>query len=157
MTDRILAFYRGGPDDKGRTLTEILAWEDRRLENAHDYVQWVFPNRTRSRYNPAAPLLTDETVKAFRTDPTLKARLLQSASRMDTFYADGPEKPLWVSDSNHNYLRITRILLCLNELGLSDRARQFFDDRRATRDRWAREPGSGPMLWWKAAVEGRER
>ena len=41
--DPIVTFYSGGADDRGRTLEQILAWADDRLESVHDYIQWVFP------------------------------------------------------------------------------------------------------------------
>lgn len=34
---------------------------------------------------------------------------------------------VWLSPGNHNHLRITRILKCLNVLGLEEEAKAFFD------------------------------
>src|SRR5687767_14960180 len=63
--DAIVEFYSGGRDSAGRTLDEILAWDDDRLEAIHDYIQWLFPTRQPSGVNPFAPLVTDATVRAF--------------------------------------------------------------------------------------------
>ena len=52
----ILRFYgSGGTDHAGRTLEEILAWDDRHLEEVHDYIQWLFPLEEPSRANPCTP------------------------------------------------------------------------------------------------------
>ena len=84
--DRIIDFYSGGRDARDRTLEEILEWPDERLEEEHDYVQWVFPTRLRSRVNPSAPLVTSNTVKAFASDAGLRARLQRAFVRMLRFY-----------------------------------------------------------------------
>ena len=76
---QLTAFYRGtGTDVEGRTLAEIWAYSDAELEGVHDFIQWLFPLRERSGFNPDAPLLTDADIAEFRADPTLRANLLRS-------------------------------------------------------------------------------
>jgi len=130
--DSIARFYRGGRDSEGRTLDEILAWDDERLEAVHDYIQWVFPSRRPSAVNPHAPLVTDDTVRAFETDDALRDRLRHALERMLRFYGlrwrggrveiDQPafraRSPVWLTPGNHNHLRLTRIMDCLSTLGL---------------------------------------
>src|SRR5215471_16243989 len=84
--DVVVDFYAGGRDAEGRTLEAILAWNDERLEAVHDYIQWVFPARRPSAVNPLAPLVTDETVRAFERDPVLRDRLAHAFARMLRFY-----------------------------------------------------------------------
>jgi hypothetical protein len=135
-SDRIVMFYSGGRDAGGRTLAEILAWSDERLERVHDYVQWVFPTRQPSGVNPFAPLVTEATVRAFAADPSLGDRLRASLDRMLAFYGlrrsggrieiDGPRFAArsvnWLHPGNHNHLRLTRIIDSLASLGLADDA-----------------------------------
>jgi hypothetical protein len=136
-TDPIVAFYSGAPDDRGRTVGEILAWDDERLESVHDYIQWLFPLRQPSGVNPGAPLVTDVTVRAFSTDPRLTALLHSAFERMLRFYglSEGPNEsiqpvpsrfparaPVWLRPGNHNHLRLTRIMTSLATLGLRDDA-----------------------------------
>ena len=135
--DRIVAFYSGALDAGGRTLEEILAWDDGRLEAVHDYIQWVFPTRQPSGVNPLAPLVTDATVRAFERDPALRDRLRQAFDRMLAFYGlrrnaervelDEPVFPararVWLHPGNHNHLRLTRIMDSLATLGLRAEAR----------------------------------
>ena len=59
----IVRFYRGtGFDARGRSLDEVLAWDDERLEDVHDYIQWLFPLDEPSQFTPHAPLLTAESL-----------------------------------------------------------------------------------------------
>jgi Opioid growth factor receptor (OGFr) conserved region len=136
-TDRIIAFFSGGPDDRGRTLEEILDWPDDDLEATHDYIQWVFPTSARSRVNLSAPLVTESTIAEFAARPELRARLSRALDRMLGFYglrrdvdASGAssvtidkvrfpfQAPNWLRPYNHNHLRLTRIMQSLATLGL---------------------------------------
>jgi len=137
MVDAVVAFYSGGRDADGRTLDQILAWDDERLEAVHDYVQWVFPTRQPSGVNPFAPLVTDGTVRAFADDNLLRDRLRAALDRMLAFYGlrrDGSRieiddarfpvrSRVWLHAGNHNHLRLTRIMDSLATLGLVDDAR----------------------------------
>jgi len=134
--DPIVAFFSGGRDIRGRTLEAILSWEDDRLEDVHDYIQWVFPTRQPSGVNPMAPTVTTDTVRAFEDDPGLRDRLRRAFDRLLTFYglrraAGGveidPERfaarsGVWLHPGNHNHLRLTRIIDSLATLGLRDDA-----------------------------------
>jgi Opioid growth factor receptor (OGFr) conserved region len=134
---RLVDFYSGqGTDAEGRSLDELLSWRDGRLEAVHDFIQWLFPLAEPSRFNPDAPLLTEEDVGAFRADPLLRDNLQRSFERLLTFLGlgrdpdgrivEGPNfrsraTDVWAA-RNHNWLRITRILRSLRLLGLEDQA-----------------------------------
>jgi hypothetical protein len=143
----ILHFYRGsGTDHRGRRLSQILQKSDRWLEETHDYIQWLFPLYVRSKFNPQAPLLTDEVREAF-TNPAgahysiLQQNFSQAIYRMLIFYgysfsplaadvvspigewADKAEN--WLTDGNHNFMRITRMLRSMMLLGRQELARSF--------------------------------
>jgi hypothetical protein len=135
----LLNFYRGDkPDAAGRHIADIWTWDHRRLEVIHDYIQWLFPLPEPSRFNPDAPLLTAADAAAFRRDPDLRVRLLRSLDVMLDFYGltreghviqRGPafaaRGKTWLTPANHNYLRMTRILICLRHGGLENTARGF--------------------------------
>jgi len=123
-----LDFYRGtGCDANGRTLRQILAWDDRQLESVHDYIQWLFPNYRPSEINSQAPLLNETIVQAFHREPVLRDNLIVSFLRMLRFYGleesglhefrrapnAAQRQAVWLTPDNHNYKRITRILICL--------------------------------------------
>jgi hypothetical protein len=132
MGSKILDFYRGGQDDEGRTLDEILSWPDVELEAVHDFIQWLFPLPERSGANPFAPVLDAATIDTFRHSEDLQQRLRQSFLRMLRFYGlefhEGVVRPgayfsarsaSWLSPGNHNHLRLTRMLRSLRLLGLA--------------------------------------
>ena len=136
---QITAFYREeSTDARGRTLRGIWAFSDEDMEDVHDFIQWLFPLRERSQYNPNAPLLTDADIAEFQADPKLRANLLRSFERFLAFlgleYVDesvGPgadfdsKKLVWL-EPNHNWLRITRVLASTRLLGLSEASEAFF-------------------------------
>lgn len=138
---RIVAFYEGeAPDDRGRRLNEILQFGDDRLEEVHDFIQWLFPLPERSGANPSAPILDDATVEAFRTRPELRAALRRSLDRMLAFYGlewrgerivKSPSFAQrcgnWLHAGNHNHLRLTRMLRSLYLLGEAQAAKALFD------------------------------
>lgn len=134
--DPVVAFYSGGRDAEGRTVEQILEWNDDLLEGVHDYIQWIFPTRQPSGVNPSAPLVTDETVRMFREDAALPDRLRRALDRMLAFYGlrrtntrieiDASRflsrARVWVRPGNHNHLRLTRIMESLATLGLKNDA-----------------------------------
>jgi hypothetical protein len=141
---RIIGFYSGAdPDHRGRYLHEIQRWSDDQLEKVHDYIQWLFPLPEPSGFNLAAPVLSRESIQEFRARPDLQEKLRGSFRRMVSFYGlearlggqvtvnrastFAAKAPVWLSPGNHNHLRITRILGCLNVLGLEAEAKAFFD------------------------------
>jgi hypothetical protein len=163
----ILRYYGGtGTDDRGRTLAETQALDHQRMEYYHDFIQWLFPLRQPSGYNPGAPTLTDDDVRAFHDRPELRENLRQSFAAFLAFlgleYADGsvrpagPVRPRVFEIPNHNWLRITRVLLCLKILGLDDECRAFFaylkgvfeNGSGVTRDRFG---------YWQDAARGEAR
>eukprot|EP01096_Ripella_sp_DP13-Kostka_P011294 TRINITY_DN4530_c0_g1_i1.p1 TRINITY_DN4530_c0_g1~~TRINITY_DN4530_c0_g1_i1.p1 ORF type:complete len:217 (+),score=88.75 TRINITY_DN4530_c0_g1_i1:316-966(+) len=105
-----------------------------KLEQHHNYIQWLFPLREMG-VNLMAEPLTNEEAHAIRNDPVLIARAIKSLEMMLDFYGmsltDNPitgprvsRAPNWLSRydhldrSQHNYLRITRILKFLADVGL---------------------------------------
>ena len=137
--NRLLAFYYGShPDSHGRMLAEILKQDDHWLEVCHNYIQWLFPTKEFSRVTPDAPILDKATIEAFRTDELLRKHLRAALIRILSFYGlklmlDGvikganweSRKSNWFTENTHNSLRITRILKCLNSLGLEVEAKAF--------------------------------
>jgi hypothetical protein len=164
MDGRILDFYRGGRDDKRRTLDEILAWPDEELEAVHDFIQWLFPLSERSGANPDAPILDIATITAFRQSKELQHQLRRSFMRMLRFYGLGFEagavRPTadfasrssnWLNPGNHNHLRLTRMLRSLRLLGLASESTALF---QALSEIYSNRPGHiTPRTWqfWKDA------
>lgn len=130
------------PDYKGRMLHDIWSWSHEKLELSHDFIQLLFPLKERSESVPTAPVIDDDSIQQFRTNPQLQRNMLKSLELMLCFYglrraADGmhitkdehfPERaPEWVILGDHNHLRLTRILRCLALCGLSEHARALLE------------------------------
>jgi hypothetical protein len=139
---RLLSFYRRqGTDNEGRSLAQIWSWSDDDFESVHDFIQWMFPLPEPSQFNSGAPLLTDDEIAAFQSDPILEANLTKSFERILSFlglcqsengkiidsenFADRiPDVWAW---RNHNWLRISRILRSLTLLGMESQAGALYE------------------------------
>jgi hypothetical protein len=166
---RLVEFYRGeAADAEGRTLQEVWAWDDTRLEEVHDFVQWLFPLPEASAFNPRAPILTEEDVAAFKADPVLRANVLHSFGRLlaflglalaaDATVAEGPnfkdrEPEVW-AEPNHNWLRVTRVLRSLHLLGLRPQAEGLFGWLKAAHDTRRFPVPEDTFLYWTEAARG---
>ena len=70
------AFLAGaGRDGRGRLASDVLGFSDDRLEEVHDYIQWLFPLQTRSAAQPQSPVLSTAEIEAIRTDPLARDML----------------------------------------------------------------------------------
>jgi hypothetical protein len=137
------------PDGRNRSLEEVLAFSDDDLERVHDYIQWLFPLPTRSSAQPSAPVLTPDEIVAIRADEKAQANLRRAAARMLAFY-DATQ--WWLASSDHNHLRITRILQSLRLLAGQEAAQEFYD-AILTRHRAAGSPINPHNLrYWTAAM-----
>lgn len=168
----IVAFYLSQrPDSSGRMIEDIWSWDYQKLEYTHDYIQWLFPLKEKSRFNLNVPVLNDEVIRSFRTNERLKIRLSESLKVMLGFYglqcnehgiADieitksdeyQERKSNWVEQKNHNYLRITRILTSLSLLGLENYAQAFLKCLNKIYPEESKNIGSETYAYWKSAVK----
>jgi hypothetical protein len=112
------------------------------LERSHSYIQWLFPTREQGLNHHAYPIQPYE-IQEIRDDEDCQKRLLVSFRIMLDFYGmdlddENPliitrhpdlrisrERYMHLMSSYHNYLRITRILKCLSELGQQDYVASF--------------------------------
>jgi hypothetical protein len=164
---RLQDFYRRlGTDTEGRRLEDILAWPDDDLEAVHDFIQWLFPLPEPSQFNSDAPLLTDQDIAAFKSDPVLQANLMKSFERILAFLGlvladgkivDGPRFTARVADvwasPNHNWLRITRILRSLTLLGMTAQAQALYERLDAMYSSRRFPIWAETFRYWTEAVE----
>ena len=159
-------FYRSEARDSwGRTLQEIWEWDNRRLEERHDYFQVLFPLKEPSQFNLNAPLLDDATVALFRSDEVIQKNLLQSFRVMLHFYGYRLDEktgkvveaenfavraPEWLFPEDLDNLRITRILKCRTLCGLAARAAAFLRRLEVTAD--ATRVTATSLRFWRDAV-----
>lgn len=127
-------------DSRGRTLYDILRFNNEELEYYHDYIQILFPLPEGSPFNASAPIIDRATFQAFRSRKDLRDKFYLSFKRMVKFYGSAiasngnvtlgsnwdQASRNWVKRFDHNHLRITRIIRSLRVLGLEDEAESFF-------------------------------
>ena len=145
---KALNFYMGGPDDKGRLLTEMISWDDEKLEKTHDYIQWMFPTDQPSEFNPNAPIISVFEMDSFNNNPALRQQLSRSVIRFTHFLENTSKN--WMVKSNHNHLRISRMLRCMTLLGMQTAAKVLLYKFVA---RTSGIVNDTSIQFWKEAVE----
>ncbi len=166
----VVSFYREeAPDGSGRKLSQLLAWDDSKLEAYHDFIQWLFPLTKGSASVPGSPVLQPAEIQVFNSDRILRTRLGDAFRRMLSFYKfdyveeageikitrkEGwsKSKPHWLNKGNHNHLRITRILKSLNILGLPDQANAFYQALAEVYQSYKDDIGYTTFQYWKRAI-----
>jgi hypothetical protein len=129
----LLDFYRdSSPTPEGHTYSSVLSMSDNELEGHHDYVQWLFPTTKPSMFHDA-PVLTAYEAKVMASDPALRGRIVEAFRRIllfwdfrlvgDSVVCEGI--PPVMRSFNHNWLRMTRVIASLRELGHRDLAARF--------------------------------
>lgn len=145
------AFLSGvGRDARGRQLEDILAFSDRELESRHDFIQWLFPLDTPSAAVPGSPVLSRGDIEAIRACEPCKRNLRRSAERMARFYAENDH---WLVPSDHNHLRITRIIRSLRLLVGRPEAEQFFSSIMARVRNSDTVVSKTSQRYWREALE----
>ena len=142
MSGRIVDFYEGNtihPD--GFAIDQVWNWNDKELEYSHTYIQWLFPSRIPSSMVSDSPVISQADIVRFKTDSDLRKRFARSYVTVLRFYGfritdDGSvmraddfveKSDNWLTPSNHNYLRITRILKAMMMFGFEKNARDFLE------------------------------
>lgn len=116
----IIKFYSGEKVDAcNHILSEVWTYSFQRLEKSHDYIQWLFPLDEPSAHNLDAPLLTKEDLKELRKPEMLCCVLLSVHTYMKFLFFT---RENWVTQFDHNHLRITRMLKFLKLLGMKHEA-----------------------------------
>jgi hypothetical protein len=165
----LIRFYRHAWDDhRGRSLSDIRAFDTARLEGTHDFIQWLFPLPEPSGASAHAPILSRDDIATFAADPALREELRKSLDTMLAFYglartgsegtaavARGPnyaERSREWLDRSHNFLRISRILRCLALLGCKPEARALLAclEEIVRENGWA--VGSDTLGYWRRAA-----
>jgi len=110
--NKIYDFLTGGVDHAGRTHAFICDQPDEWIESTHDFIRWLFPIADERSRGASIPDLTDEEVEMIKQSEEAQKAMLLSASRMRRFWSKNQH---WVTEHDHNHLRITR---CIKSLRL---------------------------------------
>ena len=128
---KLLEFFRNEkPNAHGKMFIEIISYDDDQFEKNHNFIQWMFPTDTRSKFNWRAPILTAQDVVDINSDSLAMEYIHIGTKRFLNFLGyelDGVNiKPSnnhqqrtksWVTKNNHNYKRISRFLRFCKMMG----------------------------------------
>lgn len=134
----LILFYQGGHKNKnGFTLEEILAFDDRQMEDHHDFIQWIFPTK-HNGVNPKAPQLHPRLIQKASANSIFKVNVLRSFHKMLSYYGletQGSDvvkssnfnerKQYWHINGSHNLKRMTRIIESMKLLGFKEESTAF--------------------------------
>ena len=110
----IVGFLEGKtPDNRGRMLSMLWRQTDDDAENNHDYIQWVFPLDEPSQAVNGAPVLNDFDIDEIRENQLAIGNLEESVCWFLGFLERNDH---WVTNYDHNHLRITRTIKSLRFL-----------------------------------------
>ena len=125
-------FYNhNGTDIAGRNLKDMWEWSDTRLEEEHEYIQWMFPLNEGSQFNIDAPILTIEDIteidvenvrESFRVICDFYGISFEGGFIRQNRITWSTKNKNWVTPGNHNFLRLTRIMKSLMLFGLENEA-----------------------------------
>lgn len=137
---KITDFYtEQGVDSNDMYIQDVLHMDDAWWEGCHNHIQWVFPLMEPSKFNPDAPLLTQEDIDLLRNDCLAQSGAVQAFRRFLRFLglewdwseiipaADFFKKADVWTYPNHNWLRVTRVLKFLKLVGLEREANIFYN------------------------------
>lgn len=134
----LLRFYRGGQKNaNGFTLEEILAFDDKQMEDHHDFIQWIFPTKNNG-VNPQAPELDLPLIQAALKDSLLRENMLRAFHKMLAYYGLEMQgkavvksavfherKKYWHINGSHNLRRMTRMIESMKMLGFTEESTAF--------------------------------
>lgn len=139
--EQLLGFIRGvGTDDEDRTLEQVLGFDDQLWNCCHNHIQWVFPTDKSSHFNSFAPTLDEPALLLFRSESVIQQNLRRCLKRFLSFMGltledgnTGAEGQIrickaanfdsrvlmcWKGPNNHNWMRLSRVLQCLDLVGM---------------------------------------
>ena len=121
----IVGFLEGKtPDHRGRILAIMLQQTDHQAETTHDYIQWLFPLDEPSRSVMGVPVLNELDIEDIRHSELAQQNLVKSASWFIGFLERNDH---WITNYDHNHLRITRVIRSLRLLTSDEAADEFRD------------------------------
>lgn len=126
------------PDLHGRTVGEYRQFTPTEWESQHDVIQMAFPTKTQSRFHPGQPFLPADfdpyahipAADYQRCKATISLLLHSYLKSLGveflinhghvTLSIEMGSNPYWLNSTDHNTLRLTRILECLGIFGMVD-------------------------------------
>lgn len=163
----LIAFYKGHiVNPEHLYIKDMWDMDFEQLEENHSYIQWLFPLKLRSRYNPYAPVLSPIQVKSLIQDIEIQAAMFKSLKVMLEFYGfkmmitgDGIDisfaedfeerSKVWLRPCNHNFKRISRILNSLCLFDMTEFEVEFRKVLQQVYEKYSDVIGERTALYWR--------
>ena len=114
------------PDFKGRFLNDIWKYTDEEIEYNHDFIQLIFPlNKPSKAVFNNLYLKSIEEIDMLKHDHLVQKNIIESRNWFINFLKNNNQ---WKSYSDHNQLRITRVIECLRLLISDKEANNFYSE-----------------------------
>jgi len=135
-------------DIRGRSLIELQTLSDKKIERSKDVIPWLFPTDLTCREYTLAPVLDSLDIFTMKCDSKIQSNIEISLKRMVNFYESND---FWITQKNHNFMRIARILRCL---WLADMKHDYASLQRALDEVFIQNTeivGEDMYMFWKYA------
>ncbi len=139
---QLIKFYRDEYPVNDSYFSDIVYnWNDYNFETDTNWISWLFPSYSRSKYNPDNPVLTDKVVNIFKCDKNIRINVFRATLRLLLFFGFILENnnvkqvsPLKRNENGqniglysiHNYTHITRIMKFLELINMTYLSSIFF-------------------------------
>lgn len=130
--NKLIEFWKNNPVE-GLDFTRFevqtyLARQDHKwLEGCHGYIQWIFPTDQVSKFNPDAPIIDKEFMKHWLNSDNFANRVNLHVAFEYYYEHLASTVHKWLNPQDHNFLRITRIIRCMNLLELRENAKKLYE------------------------------
>ena len=127
-------------DQNKNLASEYRKFTPEQWDCQHNVIQWAFPTKTASAFNPGAPVLPEDwefnwNDRVHRHCAAVVLQLLAvylktlgiKIDEFGRFWLDTSGELKWFEPGDHNFRRFTRIIECLKLFGQSDVAAVFAD------------------------------
>lgn len=109
MTQLTEFLLSDGKIPNGNTFGQIMNQHFDVFESSHDQIQWMFPLPEPSKFQPNAPVLTLAEFHELKIGYFHLDRLVSAKRFMLEFLGNYKS---WMTMSDHNHLRISRVIKC---------------------------------------------
>ncbi|MDF9828846.1 ADP-ribosylglycohydrolase family protein [Parabacteroides sp. PF5-6] len=161
----LIAFFRNEQADvEGRMLEDILQFSFWQIENKHDFIQWIFPTKEKSRFNGKAPILDKTFVSRFQKDELAKNNFCRSCQMylnhiglncLDKCVSPDSSGNKFYEMPTHNLLRISRMLNSLNQVGNRQCSWNIYNNISKEAKLYPNKINEETLLFWKGTQEDR--
>lgn len=166
--EELQKFYRNEIiNTESMYLSDMWNMSDISKERIHDYIQWMLPTNQKSEFNRRAPVLSKSDIDTMKADDIIMKNHRKSAFAFLEFLGldllDDDTVQLsakfeyksmnWFKRKNHNYKRITRLLIFLRLFGFNNIAANLMNTLTELYRDYKETIGENTYSYWQEAMQ----